>query len=143
MMCATDFEERLFGLVSKTSTELPEDVVQALETAASREDQGTPAAAVLSSIRENLRLAKARSQWKTGLTWPRLLPVFLPEMISCSGDSECVRRTRHLRNWRNAPSARPTPSSSSAGARTTRMPSWYSMRRGAVWSGGFWAWPWL
>lgn len=60
MMCATDFEERLFGLVSKTSTELPEDVVQALEKAASREDQGTPAAAVLSSIRENLRLAKAR-----------------------------------------------------------------------------------
>lgn len=56
-----DFHPILLKLLTRASTALPEDVRQALEDARVREAEGTPARAVLETLRENVRLAAERT----------------------------------------------------------------------------------
>lgn len=57
---SADFTEQLLELISRASTQLPEDICQALEHSCAEEDEGTPAKSVLSTIVENIRLANER-----------------------------------------------------------------------------------
>ena len=50
-------QEQIYGLVVAASTRLPEDIRQALETAATAEDEGSPARQTLDTINRNAVLA--------------------------------------------------------------------------------------
>jgi len=53
------FVERVASLIHETSSSLPEDVERALGAAARREERGGPAAVVLKTILDNVRLARS------------------------------------------------------------------------------------
>ncbi len=56
-----DLTEHFVELVRRTATDLPQDVEDALRAAREREEPGSPAAAVLDTILENVRLARENS----------------------------------------------------------------------------------
>ncbi len=56
-----ELDSALLELIRRASTDLPPDVESALEKAQAREKKGSPAAAALSTILENVELARKRS----------------------------------------------------------------------------------
>src|SRR5690242_13802903 len=52
------FKESIYKLIVETSTNLPADVREAINTAREREDQGTRAALSLSTIADNIEMAE-------------------------------------------------------------------------------------
>ena len=56
-----DLTEHFVELIRRTATDLPRDVEAALRAARDREAPGTPAAAILDTILENVRLARENS----------------------------------------------------------------------------------
>jgi len=86
---STEFGNALFELISTTSTELPEDVISALNRAHQREDEGSTARMLLSRYIENLRLARER---KVPLCQDTGLPVFYISMPECLPMERIVRK---------------------------------------------------
>ena len=74
-----NLKQNLLELIRKTSTELPQDVVQAVERARDREPEGSQGRIAMEIIRKNIDLAQGKSQPLCQDTWAILFYVDAPK----------------------------------------------------------------
>ncbi len=86
------FDDALYELITRTATELPEDVVRALEQAREDEDEGSTAWVVLSKYLENIDLASKR---RAPLCQDTGLPLFYISLPGCMPE-DVVKEKIHL-----------------------------------------------